>query len=149
MWRFITWTRTGRSLLYVNELNKDALETYLINRDDDYPHLRNKFNSNDIKECISDSFFKKLKNDLFGIKQVGLICGGPPTFSGIGIRRSYSVEKERLVSNHLFQDMAYFIIKCNRNNFILENVEGLLTAKWNKNEKKGEIFKQVLEHLKI
>ena len=29
--------------LYVNELNKDALETYLINRDKHYPHLRNKF----------------------------------------------------------------------------------------------------------
>ena len=56
--------QAGLYPLYVNELNKDALETYLINRDDDYPHLRNKFNSNDIKECISDSFFKKLKNDL-------------------------------------------------------------------------------------
>ena len=29
--------------LYVNELNKDALETYLINRDNHYPHLREKF----------------------------------------------------------------------------------------------------------
>ena len=145
--------QAGLYPLYVNELNKDALETYLINRDDDYPHLRSKFNSNDIKECISDSFFKKLKSDLkkdFGIKQVGLICGGPPCqgFSGIGIRRSYSVEKEQLPSNHLFQDMAYFIHKMQPKAFIFENVEGLLTAKWNKDGKKGEIFKQVFETFK-
>ena len=145
--------QAGLYPLYVNELNKDALETYLINRDDDYPHLRSKFNSNDIKECISDSFFKKLKSDLkkdFGIKQVGLICGGPPCqgFSGIGIRRSYSVEKEQLPSNHLFQDMAYFIHKMQPKAFIFENVEGLLTARWNKDGKKGEIFKQVFETFK-
>ena len=145
--------QAGLYPLYVNELNKDALETYLINRDDDYPHLRSKFNSNDIKECISDSFFKKLKSDLkkdFGIKQVGLICGGPPCqgFSGIGIRRSYSVEKEQLPSNHLFQDMAYFIHKMQPKAFIFENVEGLLTAKWNKDGQKGEIFKQVFETFK-
>ena len=48
--------------LYVNELNKDALETYLINREEEYPHLRNpNFHSNDIKECINDKFFKNLK----------------------------------------------------------------------------------------
>ena len=29
--------------LYVNELNNDALETYLINRDKHYPHLREHF----------------------------------------------------------------------------------------------------------
>ena len=38
--------------LYVNELNKDALETYLINRDSHYPHLRDDFYSNDIKDVI-------------------------------------------------------------------------------------------------
>ena len=39
--------------LYVNELNSDALETYLINRDKDYPHLRKKYCSNDIKDFIN------------------------------------------------------------------------------------------------
>ncbi len=43
--------------LYVNELNKDAIETYLINREEEYPHLRNpNFHSYDIKECINDKF---------------------------------------------------------------------------------------------
>ena len=43
--------------LYVNELNKDALETYLINRDEHYPHLRRDFYSQDIKEIVKDKKF--------------------------------------------------------------------------------------------
>lgn len=136
--------------LYVNELNKDALETYLINREKKHPHLRNaKFHSYDIKECINDKFFRGLKSNLkkeFGSSDVDVICGGPPCqgFSGIGIRRSYSVDKEQLPSNHLYQDMAFFIHKMKPKIFLFENVEGLLSAKWNKEGQKGEIFKDVL-----
>ena len=39
--------------LYVNELNKDAMETYLINREKHYPHLRSHFYSYDIKDVIN------------------------------------------------------------------------------------------------
>ena len=137
--------------LYVNELNKDALETYLINREEDHPHLRDpKFHSQDIKSCINHKFFRRLKSNLknqFGSSEVDVICGGPPCqgFSGIGIRRSYSVDKEQLPSNHLFQDMSYFVHKMQPKIFLFENVEGLLSAKWNKDGIKGEIFKQVLE----
>jgi len=140
--------------LYVNELNKDALETYLINREDEYPHLRDpRFHSQDIKNCISNKFFKNLKLDLkeeFGSSEVDVVCGGPPCqgFSGIGIRRSYSVDKEQLPSNHLFQDMSYFVHKMQPKIFLFENVEGLLSAKWNKEGTKGEIFKEVLETFK-
>ena len=105
--------------LYVNELNKDALESYLINRDNDFPHLRKKYFSRDIKEIIKDKqFFRKLlrgfESDLLideGKNPIDLVVGGPPCqgFSGIGIRRSYSVDKEQLPSNHLYQDMAYVI----------------------------------------
>ena len=136
--------------LYVNELNRDALESYLINRESEYPHLRNpKFHSKDIKDCINDKFFRKLKNDLtkeFGSSSVDLICGGPPCqgFSGIGIRRSYSVEKRQLPSNHLYQDMAHFIHKMQPKAFLFENVGGLLNSRWEKNGKKGEIFEDVL-----
>jgi len=137
--------------LYVNELNKDALETYLINREEEYPHLREpKFHSQDIKGCINQKFFRELKSNLknqFGSSEVDVICGGPPCqgFSGIGIRRSYSVDKEQLPSNHLFQDMSHFVHKMQPKIFLFENVEGLLSAKWNKDGTKGEIFKQVLE----
>ena len=47
--------KAGFYPLYVNELNKDALETYLRNRDSEFPHLREKFSSNDIKKIISYS----------------------------------------------------------------------------------------------
>ncbi len=137
--------------LYVNELNKDALETYLINREIEYPHLRDiKFHSRDIKGCINERFFINLKKNLrkqFGSSKVDLICGGPPCqgFSGIGIRRSYSVDREQLPSNHLYQDMSYFIHKIQPKIFLFENVEGLLSSRWNKEGVKGEIFKDVLE----
>ena len=96
--------------LYVNELNKDAIETYLMNREDNYPHLREKYNSQDIKEIVKDENFSEslldnLSKDFsrdFRKNSVDLIAGGPPCqgFSGIGIRRSYSVDKKQLPSNH-------------------------------------------------
>ena len=141
--------------LYVNELNKDALETYLINRDKHYPHLRKHFYSNDIKDVIyKKGFFNNLFKDLnsyferdFKKNSVDLVAGGPPCqgFSGIGIRRSYSVDKKQLPSNHLFQDMAYFIHNIKPKIFLFENVQGLLRAKWTSFGKNGEIFKDVIE----
>ena len=82
----------------------------------------------------------------FRKESVDVIAGGPPCqgFSGIGIRRSYSVDKVQLPSNHLFEDMAFFIHKIRPKLFLFENVEGLLTARWTKEGTKGEIFKDVL-----
>ena len=144
--------------MYVNELNKDALETYLINRDKHFPHLRNNFFSQDIKEIVKDKkFFSNLLNKLekefgrnFKKDTVDLVTGGPPCqgFSGIGIRRSYSVDKEQLPSNHLFQDMAFFIHKIQPKMFLFENVEGLIRSRWTKAGTKGEIFKDVLDTFK-
>ena len=144
--------------LYVNELNMDALETYLINRDSHYPHLREKFCSNDIKDVIYQrNFFSNLLEDLkstfgrdFKKNSIDLLVGGPPCqgFSGIGIRRSYAVEKKQLPSNHLYQDMAFCIHSLNPKAFLFENVQGLLRAKWTSSGKKGEIFKDVLDTFK-
>jgi DNA (cytosine-5)-methyltransferase 1 len=140
--------------LFVNELNADALQTYLLNRDASHPHLREQFNARDIKEVVADeAFFEIMFANLqqrFGqsIKygEVDLVAGGPPCqgFSGIGIRRSYSVEKSNLPSNHLYQDMAYFIHRVRPKMFLFENVEGLLRARWTAAGEKGEIFKDVL-----
>jgi len=141
--------------LYVNELNSDALETYLINRDKEYPHLRKKYNSSDIKkvvleesyfENLLDSFKRDFKRD-FREDSVDLVAGGPPCqgFSGIGIRRSYSVDKKQLPSNHLYEDMAFVVNQVNPKMFLFENVEGLLTARWTKEGQQGEIFKDVLK----
>ena len=43
----------GFEPVYVNELNPDALETYMVNRRDDYPDLEH-FKSNNIKELVGN-----------------------------------------------------------------------------------------------
>lgn len=150
--------KAGFIPLYVNEINKDALETYLINRDQDFPYLREKFNSHDIKEIITkDKFFNNLFKEFkksfgrdFKSNKVDLVVGGPPCqgYSGIGVRRSYSVDKIQLPSNHLYQDMAFFIHSIKPKMFMFENVRGLLNSRWTSKGIKGEIFKDVLNTFK-
>lgn len=147
--------QAGFTPLFVNELNSDAIETYLLNRDREHPHLRRKYHSRDVKDCVSkegffDDLLDGLKRDFgrdFRTDSVDLLTGGPPCqgFSGIGIRRSYSVEKVQLPSNHLFQDMAFFVHKIRPKIFMFENVEGLLRSRWTNEGAKGEIFADVLD----
>ncbi|OJI06017.1 DNA cytosine methyltransferase [Polynucleobacter sp. MWH-Adler-W8] len=139
---------------YVNELNKDAIESYLLNREDEYPYLRDiAFHCNDIKDLVLNkklltNTIKEFKNQLgINIKNgdLDLLVGGPPCqgFSGIGHRRSYSVDKEQLPSNHLYEDMAYVVSVLKPKIFLFENVKGLLSAKWNGDGVKGEIWDDV------
>jgi DNA (cytosine-5)-methyltransferase 1 len=96
----------GLHPVFVNELNKNALESYLLNRDLIEPKLRRpEFNCNDVKKLVNKKQINQLKNDLkdtYGIDvkngELGLVVGGPPCqgVSGSGHRRSYSVEKEQL-----------------------------------------------------
>ena len=149
--------RAGFTPLLVNELNPDALSTYLLNRRDEFPWLcdNNVSNVKDLvlNEKLLDGFQASIKKD-FGIDiykgQLDLICGGPPCqgFSGLGIRRSYSVEKKQLPSNYLYQDMAFLINRIRPKIFLFENVRGLLSAKWTNDGEKGEIFKDVLHTFK-
>ena len=144
----------GFTPLLVNELNKDAMATYLMNRTHDYPWLEQN-NVNNVKDLVLqpnllkdfiDSIREKLHVDIEK-GELDLLCGGPPCqgFSGIGFRRSYSVEKAQLPSNYLFQDMAFLVNRMNPKIFLFENVRGLMTSKWTQNGTNGEIFKTVLE----
>ncbi len=143
----------GFESVYVNELNDDALESYLVNRDNNNPYLRERFNSNDVKSMISNkkyissliSDLKKTYNLDVNSGDLTLLAGGPPCqgYSGIGHRRTYSVDKEQIPSNFLYQDMAYLINKLNPKIFLFENVRGLLSARWNTNGNKGEIWEDV------
>ena len=145
--------QAGFNPVYVNELNNDALNTYLINRSE-YKHLNLKeFHSNDIKELSGskkklEELSKNLKSK-FNIKKgdLSLVVGGPPCqgYSGIGHRRSYKVDKEKIPSNYLYKEMYKVIEHFNPKAFIFENVRGLLSARWTKNGIKGEIFKDVLK----
>ena len=145
--------QAGFNPVYVNELNNDALSTYLINRSE-YKHLNSKkFHSNDIKELSGskknlEELSKNLKST-FNINKgdLSLVVGGPPCqgYSGIGHRRSYKVDKEKIPSNYLYKDMFRVIEHFNPKAFIFENVRGLLSARWTKSGTKGEIFKDVLK----
>jgi len=144
---------------FVNELNNDAIESYLKNREVEYPHLRDPiFHCNDVKDLVLDKkrlakLIDEFKNQLnLDVKngELDLLVGGPPCqgYSGIGHRRSYSVDKEQLPSNHLFEDMAFVIRRLKPKIFLFENVKGLLSAKWTTEGEKGEIFEDVLSTFK-
>jgi DNA (cytosine-5)-methyltransferase 1 len=145
----------GFTPVFVNELNAHALESYLINREADYPYLRNpSFHIHNVKDLVTDpELTRKLSSALrrtHGINTNGgdldLLVGGPPCqgYSGIGHRRSYSVDKKQLPSNHLYQDMAWLIRQLNPKVFLFENVRGLLSSKWSSGGTKGEIWEDVL-----
>jgi DNA (cytosine-5)-methyltransferase 1 len=144
----------GFEPIFVNELNPHALETYLMNRDRDYPLLRQKFNIQDVKELVAnkgallDQLSESFKSDFDVDTKLGeldLVVGGPPCqgYSGMGHRRSYAVNKSELPSNHLYRDMATVIKKLRPKLFLFENVKGLQTARWSFNGQKGEIWEDV------
>lgn len=138
--------------VFVNELNDDARATYIRNREERHPWLAEKgFHASDVKGMVLDKKYlpaleRRLKND-FGIEhgELDLLVGGPPCqgFSGIGHRRSYSVDKEQLPSNRLYQDMAAIIHRMRPRAFLFENVRGLLNSRWTENGVKGEIWRDV------
>lgn len=147
-------SQAGFTSVFVNELNPDAMATYKRNRAEAEPHLGGEdFTCGDIKELVADgrrlSRMMDALKDGFQIAEgdLDLVCGGPPCqgFSGIGHRRSYSVDKEQLPSNHLYQDMAFLVSRLRPKAFLFENVRGLLNARWTSGGRKGEVFASVLE----
>ena len=145
--------QAGFMPVFVNELNDDARATYIQNRVGQHEWLAEPgFHSADVKSMVLDKKYlpaleKRLQSN-FGIGhgELDLLVGGPPCqgFSGIGHRRSYSVDKEQLPSNHLFQDMAAIIHRLRPRAFLFENVRGLLHARWNDDGVKGEVWDEVL-----
>jgi len=141
--------------VFVNELNHDALSTYLKNRHHSLGGLL--FSEN---EALRENDAQTLKgkrldvmiSDLENIPEIDfrfdtiassangagstldVLTGGPPCqgYSGIGIRRSYSVDRKEIPSNQLYQRMAKVIERLRPRIFLFENVRGLLNAKWTK-----------------
>ncbi|ADV28031.1 DNA-cytosine methyltransferase [Pseudoxanthomonas suwonensis 11-1] len=140
--------------VFVNELNDDARATYIQNRVERHEWLAEPgFHASDVKGMVLDKKYlpaleKRLK-DTFAIEhgELDLLVGGPPCqgFSGIGHRRSYSVDKEQLPSNHLYQDMAAIIHRLRPRAFLFENVRGLLNSRWTSSGTKGEIWRDVFD----
>lgn len=156
----------GFTPLIVNELADEARATYLENRAE-FKHLDGSLVDDpnhpwvwkDVKQLRkyisedSDGFCSKVE-DTFGINiskgELDLLVGGPPCqgFSGIGHRRSYSVDKKNIRSNHLYEDMMYLIDKLRPKMFLFENVRGLLSARWDGGGGKGEIWRDIRQAYK-
>lgn len=139
--------------VFVNELNNDAMATYLQNRHHELGGLT--FAENSALQCNDAQSLKgkrldALVSDLSNIPEANffpsdtanpkagggstldVVAGGPPCqgYSGIGIRRSYAADRKEIPSNHLFGRMAQVIGRLRPRIFLFENVRGLLNAKW-------------------
>jgi DNA (cytosine-5)-methyltransferase 1 len=123
------------------ELSAHAAESYRANREslDVRPFA-------DVKE-MNHEVLIGLKSEwkAEGIKQVDLVCGGPPCqgYSGIGHRRSYHVEREQVPSNHLYKEMIRVIETVKPRAFLFENVRGLISGRWTADGKPGDIWRDV------
>ena len=158
----------GFQPVFVNELNEDAMATYLANRHHllggrpfaEQPHLR----CNDAHELQGERL-ERLVADLASLglhfpstetakkgsggSNLDLLAGGPPCqgYSGIGHRRSYSVDKRDIPSNQLYQRMAAIIRRLRPRIFLFENVRGLLNARWTR-EGDRKIWPDVLREFR-
>ncbi|MEQ8676296.1 MAG: DNA cytosine methyltransferase [Aggregatilineales bacterium] len=139
----------GFTPVFVNELNQDALSTYLLNREHSLGGIAFSDNaalhSNDAHE-LEGKRLEQLQSDLSNIHELDLhfehaeedesgldiIAGGPPCqgYSGIGHRRSYGVDKKDLPSNTLYVRMVQIIKTLRPKIFLFENVRGLLNSRW-------------------
>jgi DNA (cytosine-5)-methyltransferase 1 len=129
-----------------SELNRQAADTYLANRED-----MEIIEESDIYKLTNPKLGKHLQSlERRGIKEIDLVCGGPPCqgFSGIGHRRTFRLNKKDIPSNHLFLEMVRVINKVQPKIFLFENVRGILNSRWTPCGEKGEIWKAVLAAFK-
>lgn len=142
----------GFNPVFVNELDEDAMATYLLNRLHRFPALA-KFHSYDIFDLTGSDATGKA-GSLVGLAtelrerygDIDLVAGGPPCqgYSGIGHRRTFTdVSKVDVPSNHLYREMAKFIAVIRPKTFLFENVRGLVSSRWTPEGQKGEIWADV------
>lgn len=157
---------SGFTPVFVNELDSNARASYLANRNHELGGMRFAENadlhSSDAQE-LKGKRLDQLISDLSAIPEVDLrfdlgaseasgagstidvLAGGPPCqgFSGIGIRRSYAVDKQELPSNRLYVRMANIIRRVRPRIFLFENVRGLLNSRWTRDGEGDYIFPDV------
>jgi len=143
---------SGFTPAYVNEIDPDAMESYLLNRDEKFPLLRKKYNSYDIKQNLTERknalelLSKNFEEDYgFTKGELDLVVGGPPCqgFSALGMRRTSLIHRKNIPSNYLYKDMIKAITSLKPKSFLFENVAGLIQGRWTPEGAKGEIWKDV------
>lgn len=146
--------QAGFTPILVNEISPYALETYLVNRDHQFPHLRNGYAVSDVQELTDSNhaYWKQqnpqIRSD-FSLEidkgELDLLVGGPPCqgFSGLGHRRTHRVHRQDIPSNHLYLQMVNLINYLNPRMFLFENVRGLRSAKWTPAGTLGEVWAEV------
>lgn len=157
----------GFTPVFVNELNEHAMATYLANRHHvlsgkpfaDQANLRcndaQELRGKRLEQLVSDleelglAFPVTKKPSAGGGSTLDLLAGGPPCqgYSGIGHRRSYSVDKKDLPSNQLYAQMAEIIRRLRPRIFLFENVRGLLNARWTRDGDE-KIWPEVLKEFR-
>ncbi|MCJ8190713.1 DNA cytosine methyltransferase [Sphingomicrobium aestuariivivum] len=154
--------QAGFTPILVNELNNDARDTYLANREHriggEKFHQLKQLHSADVAELdtarlnqVEDFLNAAGEAIKFGDDgNVDVLAGGPPCqgYSGIGHRRSYAVDKAEIPSNRLYEKMAGVIEHVRPRLFLFENVKGLLSSRWTKDGRKGEIWDDVYGRFK-
>lgn len=143
--------QAGFETVFVNELNPDAMATYLQNRrQTDLAKPQN--HAYDVTELTQSGELDALASRLNREHgEVSLVVGGPPCqgFSGIGHRRSFDLHKTDIPSNHLYGHMAQVVEAVAPKAFVFENVRGLLSSRWTKDGEKGEIWRDVQDTFKL
>jgi DNA (cytosine-5)-methyltransferase 1 len=130
--------QAGFQPLLVSELNKDAMATYMANRQGQ--GIKQEF---DIHKLTNAKLGRYM--DEWGNPDIDLVCGGPPCqgYSGIGHRRTFNLNKEDIPSNQLYREMIRVIKKVKPKIFLFENVRGLVWGRWTQDGEKGEIWQDV------
>jgi DNA (cytosine-5)-methyltransferase 1 len=142
--------QAGFQPVAVNELNAEALATYLLNRRE-WPDLL-RFVTNDIFELTGagrERDLASLRSALlshYRLRDIDLVVGGPPCqgYSGLGIRRSFRVDRLDVPSNHLYREMAKVIRALRPRAFVFENVRGLMSSRWTAGGQPGEVWSDVV-----
>ncbi|GEM_PF-322494 len=147
--------QAGFETIFVNELNPDAMGSFLINRQDN-PYLKDPANRlYDLVELTQDpEALQRLRKRLhreFG--DIDIVSGGPPCqgYSGIGHRSTFkelNTRKEAIPTNHLYKEMVKFIQELAPRAFIFENVRGLLSARKTAQGHKGEFWEDIQKEFK-
>ena len=147
--------QAGFETIFVNELNPDAMDSFLINRQNN-PYLKDPANRlYDLVELTQDpEALQRLRKRLhheFG--DIDIVSGGPPCqgYSGIGHRSTFkelNTRKEAIPTNHLYKEMVKFVQELAPRAFIFENVRGLLSARKTAQGHKGEFWEDIQKEFK-